>query len=56
VILLDIGLPGIDGFHAGEDAARAAGDQRRALIAVSGYGQEKDRTRVERRRDSTCTW
>jgi len=43
VVLLDIGLPGMDGFEIAS-ALRALPETSRAhLIAVSGYGQEKDR-------------
>ena len=45
VILLDIGLPGIDGF---ELAGRLRGmpETRSArMIAVTGYGQQADRAR-----------
>jgi len=45
VVLLDIGLPGMDGFELAA-ALRALPETSRAhLIAVSGYGQEKDRAR-----------
>ena len=47
VVLLDIGLPGMDGYevaqHLRQDAAMA-GIQ---LVAVSGYGQESDRRRSQ---------
>ena len=45
VVLLDIGLPGMDGLEVAA-ALRALPETSRAhLIAVSGYGQEKDRVR-----------
>ena len=45
VVLLDIGLPGMDGFQIAS-ALRAMPETSRAhLIAVSGYGQDKDRMR-----------
>ena len=45
VVLLDIGLPGMDGFHVArllraEDCGRDA-----RIIAISGYGHEEDRRR-----------
>jgi CheY-like chemotaxis protein len=45
VMLLDIGLPGLDGF---EVAQRVRDDPELAavkLIAISGYGQEQDQLR-----------
>lgn len=45
VLLLDIGLPGLDGY---EVAARVRGQNDRAqplLVAVTGYGQASDRRR-----------
>ena len=43
VILLDIGLPGMDGY---EIAKRDAGERARAsskIIATTGYGRDEDR-------------
>jgi signal transduction histidine kinase len=45
VVLLDIGLPGMDGFQLAA-AMRAMPETSGAqIIAVSGYGQDKDRQR-----------
>ena len=46
VIVLDIGLPGLDGFEVAR-RLRARGDTSHALlIAVTGYGQREDRLRA----------
>lgn len=42
VVLLDIGLPGLDGYQTAEGLREIFGDNL-LLIAVSGYGQEEDR-------------
>jgi CheY-like chemotaxis protein/anti-sigma regulatory factor (Ser/Thr protein kinase) len=45
VVVLDIGLPGMDGYEVAR-RLRAQDDSRRtSLIAVTGYGQENDRQR-----------
>ena len=45
VVLLDIGLPGMDGYEVAR-ALRSEPDGEQALIvAVSGYGQPEDRER-----------
>ncbi|MEO7577792.1 MAG: response regulator, partial [Massilia sp.] len=44
--LLDIGLPGMDGYElAGLLRARPGGERLR-IIAVTGYGQDSDRARA----------
>lgn len=44
-ILLDIGLPGMDGYEVARRLRQTEGLQRVLLIAVTGYGQDRDRAR-----------
>ncbi len=41
VVLLDIGLPGVDGYEVARQLRKAATCPR--LIAVTGYGRPEDR-------------
>jgi two-component system CheB/CheR fusion protein len=43
VAIVDIGLPDIDGYEVARRVHRALGRERPALLAMSGYGQAKDR-------------
>jgi two-component system CheB/CheR fusion protein len=45
-VLLDIGLPGIDGYQVARQLRSEFGDAIR-LIAVTGYGMEEDRRKAE---------
>ena len=45
VILLDIGLPGVDGFTLAKMLRSKPETSAARLIAVRGYGQDKDRAR-----------
>jgi CheY-like chemotaxis protein len=42
VVLLDIGLPGMDGYQVARALRRDDRTSAATLIAVSGYGQEQD--------------
>ena len=44
-ILMDIGLPGMDGYAVAEQFRKDQNDGETILIAISGYGQEHDRRR-----------
>jgi two-component system CheB/CheR fusion protein len=46
VVLLDIGLPGMDGYEVARHLRRSAATSRALIIAVSGYGSEADRRRA----------
>jgi PAS domain S-box-containing protein len=43
VVLLDIGLPGLDGYQVAEQLRQEEFGKHVLLIAVTGYGQEEDR-------------
>ena len=46
VVLLDIGLPGLDGYEVARSLARHPSRERMRVIALTGYGQESDRRRT----------
>jgi signal transduction histidine kinase/ActR/RegA family two-component response regulator len=48
VVLIDIGLPGLNGYEVAQAirASRVANDKPLKLIAVTGYGQPADRERA----------
>ncbi len=43
VAVLDLGLPGMDGYQLARAIRRSLGDRTPRLIAVTGYGQPNDR-------------
>ena len=42
VILLDIGLPGMDGYEVARQLRAHEGQDRSLLVALTGYGQDED--------------
>lgn len=45
VVLLDIGLPGLNGFEVAKQLRRQPALQKVVLVAMTGYGRESDRQR-----------
>ena len=45
VVLLDLALPGMDGYEVARRLVEQPGEKRPLLIAVTGYGREEDRRR-----------
>jgi CheY-like chemotaxis protein len=45
-VLLDIGLPGMDGYRVASALRRDVRSKDAVLIAVTGYGQDEDRRRA----------
>lgn len=46
VVLLDLAMPGMDGYELARRIRRSCLGQRVHLIAISGWGQERDRERA----------
>jgi signal transduction histidine kinase/CheY-like chemotaxis protein len=47
VVVLDIGLPGLDGYTVARELRRSEVRPERRLIALTGYGQPSDRNRAK---------
>jgi signal transduction histidine kinase len=47
VTLLDLGMPGMDGYEVARRIRARADSRKAALIALTGWGQEQDRRRTE---------
>ena len=47
VLLLDIGLPGLDGYEVAQRIRQQAALKGIMLVALTGYGQESDRQRSQ---------
>jgi CheY-like chemotaxis protein len=47
LVLLDIGMPGMDGIEAAERIRELEGGQRIVIVALTGWGQERDRERTQ---------
>jgi hypothetical protein len=46
VVLLDIGMPHMNGYEVAKEISRASAEPRPVLVAVTGWGQETDRARA----------
>jgi CheY-like chemotaxis protein len=44
-VVLDIGLPGMDGYETARRLRKLPGGRRMMIVAVTGWGQDEDRRR-----------
>jgi CheY-like chemotaxis protein len=47
VVLMDIGLPGMNGYEVAKMLRRQEGCDKLMLVAMTGYGEEEDRRRAQ---------
>lgn len=47
IVLLDIGLPGMDGYRVASQLRQRLGQEKPLLVALTGYGQAQDRCRSQ---------
>lgn len=47
VIVMDIGMPGMDGYDAARKIRQQEGDRKVTLIALTGWGQSADKKRAD---------
>jgi CheY-like chemotaxis protein len=45
IVLLDIGMPGLDGYEVARRLRSIANDRPLRIVAVTGWGQDADRQR-----------
>ena len=46
VVLIDVGLPGLDGYEVARRIRAERNGQSVRLVAITGYGQPEDRSRA----------
>jgi CheY-like chemotaxis protein len=46
IALVDIGLPGMDGYEVARHLREQPGLERTTLVALSGYGRDEDKQRA----------
>jgi CheY-like chemotaxis protein len=47
IVLLDIGMPGMDGYQVAREIRNRRTGTRVPLVALTGWGQEEDRRRAK---------